>query len=463
VRRPLSIHTRLTLWYTGVLLATLVVVSVVGYSLLAWNLAQDVDQSLLTVAEVVRDRTGGAGVDDVIERTLREVLGADGLDQFFQIVDPEGTPSVRSPRASRRLPLSPAARANAARGRATFETLRFERGHDVRVLTLPVTRNGQLLEVVQVGMSLAQRERTLRRYFQSLLVLVPLAVVLAASGGALMARAALRPVDQMSAAARRITAEALGQRVRVQGTGDELDRLAETLNGMLARLETAFAEIRRFLADAAHELRTPLTALKGGLEVALRAPRSPEEYRRVLAGSLEEVERLVRLAEDLLALSRAAAAPEARRDAVDLEPLALDVLDVGARLSAGTGVAVRLKEATPAVVRGAADALRRAALNLVENAVKYTPRGGTVEISVVREGEAVLLVVEDTGPGVPAQDAERIFEPFARLDAARGGDVGGVGLGLAIARSIVIAHGGTITVERGAGGGARFVIRLPAA
>jgi len=121
VRRPLSIHTRLTLWYTGVLLATLVVVSVVGYSLLAWNLAQDVDQSLLTVAEVVRDRTGGAGVDDVIERTLREVLGADGLDQFFQIVDPEGTPSVRSPRASRRLPLSPAARANAARGRATFE------------------------------------------------------------------------------------------------------------------------------------------------------------------------------------------------------------------------------------------------------------------------------------------------------------------------------------------------------
>src|SRR2546425_262186 len=292
-------------------------------------------------------------------------------------------------------------------------------------------------------------EPTLRWYFQSLLVLVPLAVALAATGGALMARAALRPVDQMSAAARRITAEALGQRVRVQGTGDELDRLAETLNGMLARLETAFAEIRRFSADAAHELRTPLTALKGGLEVALRAERSPEEYRRVLAGSLEEVERLVRLAEDLLALSRAAAAPEARRDAVDLEPLALDVLDVGARLSAGTGVAVRLKEATPAVVRGAADALRRAALNLVENAVKYTPRGGTVEISVVREGEAVLLVVEDTGPGVPAQDAGRILEPLARLHAARGGDVGGVRLGLAIARSIVIAQGGARAGERG--------------
>jgi heavy metal sensor kinase len=459
--RPLSIHTRLTLWYTGVLLGTLVVVGAVGYWLLAWTLAQDIDRSLLTVAEVVRDRGGGA--PDPLERALREMLGADGLDRFFQIVDPEGRARVRSPRASDRprLPLSPAARANAARGQATFETFVVERGPDVRVLTLPVIRDGRVEEVVQVGLSLAQRDRALRRYLQSLFVLVPLAVVLAATGGVLMARAALRPVDQMSAAARRITVEALGERVRVRGTGDELDRLAETLNGMLARLETAFAEIRRFSADAAHELRTPLTALKGGLEVALRADRSPGEYRRVLTGSLEEVERLVRLAEDLLALSRAASTPEARRDAVDLEPLALDVLDVGVRLSAGTGVAVRLKDAASAIVRGSGDALRRAALNLVENAIKYTPRGGTVEISVVREDDGVRFVVEDTGPGIPAGDTERIFEPFVRLDPARAGDVGGAGLGLPIARSIVVAHGGTLTAEPRTGGGARFVIRLP--
>src|SRR5207247_3721266 len=136
---------------------------------------------------------------------------------------------------------------------------------------------------------------------------------------------------------------------------------------------------------------------------------------------------------------------------LDLEALALDLLDVGARLSAGTGVAVRLKEATPAGVRGDADALRRAALKLVENAVKYTPPGGTVATSVTRDGEAALFVVEDTGPGVPAADAERIFEPFVRLDDARARDIGGIGLGLAIARSIVAAHGGTLTVERGAG------------
>src|SRR5262249_29134950 len=309
------------------------------------------------------------------------------------------------------LPLSAVAHENAQRGKPTFETLRFG-ARQMRLVTLPVLHKGRPPEVVQVAGSLARSQRALRRYLETLVILVPLGLWLAAEGGALGARKAPAPVDRMSRTARRITAEDLSRRLELRGTGDELDRLADTLNEMLGRLEGAFEAMRRFSADAAHELRTPLTALKGGLEVALRAERSPDEYRRVLTGSLEEVERLVRLAEDLLALSRAASTPEARRDAVDLEPLALDLLDVGARLAAGTGIAVRLNEAAPAVVRGAADALRRAALNLVENAIKYTPRGGSVEISVVHDRDTVLLVVEDTGPGVPDADAERIFEPF---------------------------------------------------
>src|SRR5207247_10709949 len=174
----------------------------------------------------------------------------------------------------------------------------------------------------------ARSHRALARYLETLVILIPLGLGLAASGGALMARKALEPVDRMSRSARRITAEDLSRRLELRGTGDELDRLADTLNEMLGRLEGAFGTMRRFSADAAHELRTPLTALKGGLEVALRAERSPAEYRRVLAGSLEEVERLGRLAEDLLALSRASAVPESRRDRVDLETLALDLLDV---------------------------------------------------------------------------------------------------------------------------------------
>jgi len=247
------------------------------------------------------------------------------------------------------------------------------------------------------------------------------------------------------------------------GTGDEMERLAETLNGMLARLEAAFAQTRRFAADAAHELRTPLAALRGGIEVALRAERSPQEYRRVLASSLEEVERLIRLAEDLLLLSRSTAGPEGPRGHVDLEPLLLDVFDVAARLGQPAGVSVRIDTATPATVRGDAIALGQALLNLVENAVKYTPPGGKVELGLTTADGAAVLTASDTGIGIAEADAERIFEPFVRLDAARARDTGGAGLGLAIARSIAVAHGGTLSVESRPGAGSRFVIRLPLA
>jgi signal transduction histidine kinase len=232
---------------------------------------------------------------------------------------------------------------------------------------------------------------------------------------------------------------------------------------MLARLENTFGEMRRFSADAAHELRTPLTALKGTLEVALRADRNVAEYREALISALEEVDRLVRLAEDLLLLSRSTAGPESPRARVDLEPLVLDVADVGARLAKDHGVAVRVGPVAPVAVLGDVGALRRALLNLVENGVKYTPAGGRVDLSAATVDGDVVLAVEDTGPGVDEADAERIFEPFVRLDAARARETGGSGLGLAIARSIVIAHRGTLIAGRAAGGGARFTLRLPRA
>ena len=183
----------------------------------------------------------------------------------------------------------------------------------------------------------------------------------------------------------------------------------------------------------------------------------------MLASSLEEVERLIRLAEDLLLLSRSLAGPEVGRAPVDLEPLVLEVFEVGARLGRTAGVAVRVDATTPTAVAGDAAALRRALLNLVENAVKYTPPGGKVEIALGRTDGMAEVTVADTGIGIEPDDLERIFEPFRRLDAARARDTGGAGLGLAIARSIVIAHGGLVTVESRPGSGSRFTVRLPAA
>src|SRR5439155_4713354 len=306
-------------------------------------------------------------------------------------------------------------------------------------------------------------ERTLGRYLETLLVLIPLGLALAAAGGAVIARTALRPVDAMSRTARRISGEDLDARLPLRGTGDELDHLAETLNAMLARLAEAFAQMRRFTADAAHELRTPLTALKGTIEVALRGERSGEEYRRVLTSSLEDVERLVRLAEDLLLLSRLSVPAQVPRERVELEPLLVEVADIAARLADARGVVFVVKERAPAAVLGDALALRRAVLNLIENAVKYTPRGGRVELTLRLVDRWAEVAVADTGVGMTPADGERIFEPFVRLDAARARDSGGAGLGLPIARSIVTAHGGTVAAESAPGAGSTFTIRLPLA
>lgn len=458
--RPLSVHTRLTLWYAGALLTILVVISALSYSLLAWSLSQDVDRSLLTLAGVVRDAPRGDAFDEA-EWWLRDLL--DPEHQLFQLLGPDGRLRMRSWRLRDDvLPLSAEGHRLVAEGRPAFETITLH-GQRVRTVALPVRRNDRLVEVVQVGVPLAPTERTLQRWIEALLVLVPLGVGLAAAGGRVMARAALRPVDEMALAARRIDAEALARRITLRGTGDELDRLAETLNGMLARLENTFGNMRRFSADAAHELRTPLTALKGTLEVALRAERSGAEYRAALASALEEVERLVRLAEDLLLLSRSSAGPESPRARVELEGLVLDVADVGARLAKDHGVSVRVGAVAPVAVLGDAGALRRALLNLVENGVKYTPAGGRVEVSVAEVGGDVVMAVEDTGPGIDPRDTARIFEPFVRLDAARDRESGGSGLGLAIARSIIVAHRGSLAVERRDPLGSRFVIRLPRA
>jgi heavy metal sensor kinase len=326
---------------------------------------------------------------------------------------------------------------------------------------MPVERGGRVVDLVQVAMPLRRTRQTLIRYVETLAVLVPLGVVLSAVGGWLLAQRALRPVDRMSQSALRISAEDLSRRLERRGAEDELDRLADTLNAMLARLQAAFGEMQRFTADAAHELRTPLTALRGGIEIALRADRSPDEYRRVLTSSIEEVDQLIRLAEDLLLLSRSTVGLTATRQPVDLEPLCLEALELGVRLAKGKGVTVSMGATAPAVVQGDAGALRRALLNLVDNAVKYTPAGGSVVIALERTRGGVALVVEDTGIGIDPADTRRIFEPFVRLDAGRSRDTGGSGLGLAIARSVVLAHGGTLEVESRPGGGSRFTIRLP--
>ena len=284
----------------------------------------------------------------------------------------------------------------------------------------------------------------------------------AGGGGWMLALRALRPVDRMTETTRRISAEHLTGRLDETGAGDELDRLAQTLNAMLGRLDAAFKEMRQFTADASHELQTPLTILKGEMEVALRSPRSPEEYQRILKSALEEIDKIARLVEGLLLLARAdAGVLRMDQRPVDLGQLVEEVYGQARILAEARSINLGLGPVEPVSAQGDYTHLRRLLLNLVDNGIKYTPPGGNVTISLQSSGGWASIRVEDTGIGIPKEDQARIFQRFYRSPEARSRAEGGAGLGLCIARSIAEAHGGRIEVESIAGRGSTFTVLLP--
>jgi heavy metal sensor kinase len=292
---------------------------------------------------------------------------------------------------------------------------------------------------------------------------VPCALALAMVGGYLLAGRMLAPVRAMAETARRITAESLSARLPVDNPRDEFGRLAGVFNETLSRLEAAFEQLRRFTADASHELRTPLTGIRSMGEVALQRSLTVHEYREVVASMLEEVDRLTRLVENLLLLTRAEAGriPMTRR-VVDVSDLVATVSDSLRVLADEKDQAWTVDVAQPVTAVCDASILRHGVTNLVYNAIKYTPTKGMIRVAATRSpaGDAVIEV-QDTGPGIAAMHRARIFERFYRVDDARSRDSGGVGLGLAIARWAVEANGGRIELESEEGHGTLFRIVLP--
>jgi heavy metal sensor kinase len=267
----------------------------------------------------------------------------------------------------------------------------------------------------------------------------------------------------MTQAARRISGEYLAGRLQEMGTGDELDRLAKTLNDMIGRLDDSFHQTRQFSADAAHELQTPFTILKGEIEVALRSPRSPEKYRGVLKSSLEEIDRISAPVEGLLLLARA----DRGVLRLDLTPVKLPELleEVGEQirlLAQKQGVSLNYGVVEPAFLQGDREHLKRLLLNLTDNAIKYTPAGGGVTLSLRYDGKWAHWGISDTGMGLTEDEQDQIFNRFYRAAGARSQRGGGAGLGLSIAQSIAVAHGGRIELESTPGQGSTFAVSLPA-
>nr|WP_246303571.1 HAMP domain-containing sensor histidine kinase [Nocardioides thalensis] len=314
--------------------------------------------------------------------------------------------------------------------------------------------------VVVAAVALEDVEESTAALLPPLLVGLPLVLLLVGGTTWLVAARALAPVERIRQEADQITGDRLDRRVPEPASRDEVHRLARTVNRMLGRLEESRDRQRQFVADASHELRSPLASIRQTAEVASAHPDAlpPGELAEAV---LEESDRMQRLIEQLLLLSRADEGAALRgRDDVDLDDLALTE---GARVRR-TGLAVDTSGVSAGRVRGDRLALGQVVRNLVDNAARHARTTVSLSVRTAPGGgaDAVELVVEDDGPGIPAADRERVFERFVRLDEARARDAGGSGLGLAIVREIVAAHGGTVTVDDGALGGARLVVRLPA-
>lgn len=305
--------------------------------------------------------------------------------------------------------------------------------------------------------------RQLREILIVLVVGLPVVVGFAAVGGYILARRALQPIDDLAAEAKRITAERLHQRLSIPNPNDEIGRLAAVVNETFARLESSFDQLRRFTADASHELRTPLSVIRGTGEMGLRETRTPAEYKEAIGSMLEEVDRLTRLVDTLLRLSRGDAGTiRLNPERVDLGQLTRDAVSSLAVLAEERRQSIKLEIADGMTAAADRLVLREAITNIVDNAIKYSPEGSTIVVTVSRQQRRAMIAVADEGPGISAEHRQRVFDRFYRIDQGRSRQTGGTGLGLAIAKWAVEANGGVIELD-GQARGAIFRIWLPIA
>ncbi|MFN8454301.1 MAG: HAMP domain-containing sensor histidine kinase [Anaerolineae bacterium] len=458
----MPIRIRLTLWYTFLLGAILIAFSILIYWVLKFSLHSQVDQTLQDRAQQV-----GAGIAaQAVIRRSGDVLGVEVPELnvfsspavFIQVIRNDGSLVTATDNLGRQRfpPDNEILRAN-LESHATFKTVIIDKT-PIRIYSAPITLGTRVIGAVQVGQSLTEIENTLRQVFLLLSGGSVAALILAGLVGAFLSLTTLRPIEKINEAATRIvSAQDLKERLPTSNTNDEIDRLTVTINGMLERLDSFFQAQVRLSADVSHELRTPLTIIRGNVDLLRSGAASdPNELREALSIIDGELDRMSRIVADLLLLSQADAGLTLRMQPVELDTVILDVFRQ-ARVTAN-GVNLQLGHEDQAVILGDADRLKQLLLNLVTNAIKHTPNGGFVTLSLFREPELVRVTVADTGRGIAPTALPHIFERFYR---GENNDQKGVGLGLSIAQWIAQAHGGQITVTSELDKGSVFTLCLP--
>ena len=463
-----SIRFRLTAWYASLL--TVVVVALAGVlflhlkNYLEGTLAETQLRRARQIADTIIANVGTGGEANV-GGEIAALYAPEKSDRFIRITRPDGRIIYRSgppnsqafdpaavPPAELELPWESSRRQPTASGASLL----------IASVRAPSAGGGTYL--IEVGASSSPIEALFRHLLLVLGLGLPFVIALAAAGGYALVRRALRPVEVIAGKASQITQHNLGERLPVPQTGDELERLSISLNHMITRLDDAFQNSKRFVADASHELRTPLTVLSGELEVLAQDRELSAEKRERLGSLLEEVERLVKIVERLFALSRLDAG-EAQSEWVrfSLAELAASTVDQMALLAEDRRISVTCTAGAPVMIEGDRARLKQVVVNLLDNAIKYTPVGGAVQLNARSAGNRAMLEVSDTGMGLAPDDVAHVFDRFFRADRTRSRFPDGAGLGLAIVKSICNAHQGDVEVESVIGKGSCFRVSLPLA
>jgi len=458
----LALRTRLAVAYTAVFGVLLTALAAVSYSALAQQLDSDATSGLLALTTGLHGylRINGGQPQFVFDPANPEesafVLRA---TRYYQIYD--GATGALLDQSDPIEPLGltfTPAEVKAFQDQPKIHDIQTDYGR-IR-LTNSVIEQGGRSYLLQVGVSLAAMDAAVNGFLRLLLWLVPAGLIAAVGAGWWMARVALAPLTRLADAARTIDAANLRHRLPLRGTRDELDAVAMAFNDTLARVEDAVGEMRQFSTALAHELRTPIAALRGEIELAAMNPGLASDLRAAAASQLEELDKLKRLIDHLLTLARAESGQiPLHRAPVDLAALVETIVEQLEPVAQAQGLALTAELTAAPVVQGDAEWLERLLLNLLDNAFKFTPRGGTVVVRLSEAGEAARLEVRDTGIGMAADVLPHVFERFYRADPARSSTVG-VGLGLSLVQWIAQQHHATVSVTSTPGDGSAFVVDI---